>query len=110
MHTAFGNFQTKRKESDQAVATGMVVNIPVQLISSCSTLGELTPLRFRYENEEHMLSTVNIDHVLSMKENQYNGITEIIYTCQAYLDKTMHLFELKYTVTSHRWMIFRILT
>lgn len=110
MSTAFGRFSANSRSAEQTASTGKIANIPVQLISSCSTLGDLTPLRFRYENEEHSLSTVNIDAVLSIKENQYNGIHEIIYTCQAALNGTVHLFELKYNVSSHKWLIFRILS
>ena len=110
MYPVFGHFQTEKKEKTAPKAGGTVINIPIQLISSCSTLGELTPLRFRYENEEHILSTIDIDNVLSIKEKQYNGISEIVYTCQAVFGNDVHLFELSYTVNTHRWKIFRLLS
>lgn len=85
------------------------MNIPVQLISSCSTLGELTPLRFRFENDEHKLETVDINQIISTKELKINGLHEIIFTCIANIFYESKLFELKYNVISHKWFIFRVL-
>ncbi len=86
------------------------LNLPVQLIASCSTLGDFTPLRFRYENAEHRLITVSIDDILSTKEIHYNGMDEIIYTCYGTLEQESRLFTLKYNIRSHRWLIFQLLT
>ncbi len=38
-------------------------NYPIQIFSVTSTLGEITPLRFRYENIEHEIITVNVDEI-----------------------------------------------
>ena len=85
-------------------------DIPIQLISSCNTLGELTPLRFRYEDAEHQLSTIQIDQILSTKSISYSGIHEIIFTCTAHMNQVAHIFELKYNIAGHKWRIFRLLS
>lgn len=85
------------------------LNIPIQLISSCSTLGDFTPLKFRFEDEEHHIVTVNISDILSTREHKINGIHELIYTCRAYINGASRLFELKYNVNTHKWLIFRTL-
>jgi len=87
------------------------VNIPVQLISSCSTLGTFTPLRFRYTvPETHELITVDIDEILSKKENIFIGIHEIIFTCTATIQEMKKIFSLRYSIVTHRWYIFQMLT
>lgn len=53
------------------------VNLPIQIICCCSTLGEFTPLRFRFETEEHELITVQIESVLAHKETSFAGMREI---------------------------------
>ena len=56
-------------------------NYPIQLIAVTSTLGDITPLRFRYENGEHELITVNVDEIHAKKEMTIGKGGSIIYTC-----------------------------
>jgi hypothetical protein len=87
------------------------VNIPVQLISSCSTLGEFTPLRFRYTfPETHELITVDIQEILSKKENIFIGLHEILYTCSATIQGIEKIFTLRYSILAHQWSIFQMLS
>jgi len=88
---------------------GLIMNLPIQLISSCSTQGNFIPIRFRYEDEEHGIITVQIDELINSKENNFNGIREIIYTCRAEIHGTMRIFDLRYNVSSHRFSIYRLL-
>ena len=85
-------------------------DIPIQLISSCNTLGVITPLRFRYEDSEHQLTTIQIDQILSSKNISYSGIHEILFTCSAHMNGLAHIFELKYNISGHKWRIFRLLS
>lgn len=80
-------------------------NIPIQMIYVCSTLGDLSPLRFRFESEEHQLITVDVSDVLARKETHLNGIYEILYTCRTVMDDSEILFVLKYNVASHKWLL-----
>lgn len=86
------------------------LNIPIQLISSCSTLGDFRPLRFRYEDEFHVLHTVEIEEVLSSKISKIAGTECLIYTCSAHLHNQLRIFTLKYYVRSHKWSIDQMLS
>lgn len=86
------------------------LNIPVQLISSCSTLGDFRPLRFRYEDEEHVLHTVQVEDVLSSKVSVIAGAECLIYTCTAHIGDVLKIFTLKYYVRSHKWSIDQMLS
>lgn len=86
-----------------------VVNIPIQMISVCSTVGDLTPMRFRFENEEHEVETVNVNEVHSHKDINFNGIHEIQYVCSAIVNELERIFILKYNVKSHKWIMFKFL-
>lgn len=85
------------------------INIPIQMFSVCSTVGDFTPVRFRFELEDHSIETVKIDNILSHKDTGYNGIKEIQYTCQAVIGGTSKYFTVVYNVTSHKWRLFRML-
>ncbi len=86
------------------------LNIPVQLISSCSTLGDFRPLRFRYEDENHALHTVEVEDVLASKLSKVAGTECLIYTCTAHVNDCLKIFTLKYYVRSHKWSIDQMLS
>lgn len=86
------------------------VNIPIQLFCVVSTLGDLTPVRFRYENEEHEIITVNITDVLNCKETKLSGVHEFVYTCTAPMEDVERMFNLKYNVNRHKWTFFELLS
>ncbi len=85
----------------------MVRNLPVEVISHCSPDGELRPLRFRMEDEEHQLLRIDIDEIISMKPIQYVGIEAQIFLCKAVVKGKQWLFELKYTIRTHSWCLYR---
>ena len=65
---------------------------PIDVISVCSADGNIRPLRFRMENEEHQLIRVDIDEVISVKQVQYIGIEAYVFLCRA-------------TVQQRRWLL-----
>lgn len=84
------------------------MNLQIEMISVCGTDGKLTPLRFRMEDESQCLQTVAITQVICAKPIQYAGIDAIQYLCKALLDGREKLFELRYTIVTHRWSVFRV--
>ena len=85
----------------------MVRNVPVEVISLCSADGEIRPLRFRMEDEAHQLLRIDIDEVISVKPIQYVGIEAQIFLCKAMVKGKQWMFELKYTIRTHSWCLFR---
>ena len=84
------------------------MNVQIEMICVCAVDGRLTPLRFRMEDEEHCLQTVAIEQVVTAKPIQYAGIDAIQYLCKATLGGKERMFELRYTVRTHRWTLFRV--
>lgn len=80
---------------------------PIDVISVCSADGEIRPLRFRMEDEEHQLLSVNVDEVISSRHIQHVGIEAQIFLCRATVKGKQWLFELKYTIRSHNWCLHR---
>ena len=61
-------------------------NLPIQVIVHCDAGGELRPLRFRYEDGQHQLHTVQIEQVTDSREVEFVGIPAILYLCKAIMD------------------------
>ena len=80
---------------------------PVDVISMCSANGDIRPLRFRMEDEDHQLLRVDIDEIVSSKPIQYVGIEAQIFLCRATVKGKRTLFELRYTIRSHSWCLLR---
>ena len=84
-------------------------NCPIEMLSVCSTDGRLTPLRFRLEEAGRTVETVRISEIISAKEISSIGIEAILYVCKVRMGDRERLLELKYTVRSHRWTLFRVI-
>ena len=82
-------------------------NMPVDVISMCRAAGEIRPLRLRMEDEAHQLLRVDIEEVVSSKKIQYVGIEAQVFLCRATVRDRKWLFELKYTIRSHSWLMVR---
>ena len=80
---------------------------PVDVISVCSADGQIRPLRFRMEDENHQLLRVDIDEIISCRHIQYVGIEAQVFLCKASVKGKQWLFELKYTIRSHCWCLLR---
>ena len=85
-------------------------NYPIQLIAVTSTLGDITPFRFRYENGEHELVTVNVDEIHAKKEMTIGKGGSIIYTCASLIDETKMLYQLRYEIGTHKWIFMKKLS
>ena len=83
------------------------LNTPIDVISVCSADGEIKPLRFRMEGEDHTLRRIDIAQVISTRKIQYVGIEAHIFLCKALVEEKEWLFELKYTIRTHCWCLFR---
>ena len=83
------------------------LNTPIDVISVCAADGSIKPLRFRMEDAEHKLRRIDIDQVISTRQIQYVGIEAQIFLCRATVEGQEWLVELKYTIRSHWWCLFR---
>ena len=80
---------------------------PVDVIAMCSASGEIRPLRLRMEDEAHQLLRVDIDEIVNIRQVQYVGIEATVYLCRATVRQKKWLFELKYTIRTHSWCLYR---
>lgn len=79
--------------------------IPIQVISLFSADGSLQPVRFRFEDEQHQLHTVRISRIVDVREVTFVGMEAFRFLCLSEEEDCAHLFELDYTVRTHRWRL-----
>ena len=85
------------------------LNMPIEMISVCAVDGEIRPLRFRYEDDYHKLHIVRVNEVMVAKELNYVGVQSYLYVCKAFINDREIMFELRYEVKTHRWVLFRMI-
>ena len=72
-----------------------------------SESGEISPLRIQMKGEDHQLIRINIEQVLKRDEIFHVGTEAKIFLCRATVWDQKWLFELKYTIRTHSWCLFR---
>ena len=80
---------------------------PVDVLSVCTSEGEIRPLRIRLVEEGEERIRIQIDEVLKVTEIPHVGVEANIFLCRASPYGKEMLFELKYTFRSHSWCLLR---
>ena len=86
------------------------INQPIQMIASCSISGEFTPIRFRYENLNCELTTVNVLSVDNRKHKHFRTNNEMSYVCRGTIDgddveNRCYSYTLRYYIPTHSWSL-----
>lgn len=76
---------------------------PVDVISVCSTSGEIRPLRIRLEDENHQLFRINVEEVIRVQDIRRVGAEARLFLCRATVWDREWIFELKYYIRTHTW-------
>ena len=81
--------------------------LPVQVLAACGVDGQMQPLRFRFEDREHQLNHVQLPDIIDHRFVEYVSHETFVFLCKALLEGAEKLYELRYTVRTHRWTLFR---
>lgn len=92
-----------------SMAADAAVNLPIQMMSLVDRSGRLTPIGFRYEDEEHRICAVKVNRVICREKLSLAGIKEIKIICGALFGERERLLELRYHVDSQQWRIYQFL-
>ena len=82
---------------------------PVDVISVCSSEGEIRPLRLRLEGEDRELRRMDIREIVSVKEVPFVGAEAYVFLCKVIFEERERLLELKYSIRGHTWWILRFI-
>lgn len=86
------------------------VNIPIQMMAVTDRDGRITPMWFRFEDEEHHVEKVTVEKTISRDECMKVGIREKRFICSVIMGDEQRIMELRYHIENHRWRIFQFLT
>jgi hypothetical protein len=81
---------------------------PIEMISYTDNKGDVRPLRFRLVNEDESVKVIKIDKVIVKETEKLAGNNMLVFKCQSLIDNVERLFELKYELSTCKWMLFKV--
>jgi hypothetical protein len=85
-----------------------VVAKPIEVVSWTDTKGNINPVRFKITNEDESNSVVKIDKVITMDKEKLAGNIMLLFKCQSVVNGADKLYEIKYELSTCKWMLFKI--
>ncbi|MBR4701601.1 MAG: hypothetical protein IKP19_07920 [Oscillospiraceae bacterium] len=79
--------------------------INVDMLAVCSADGSLQPVRFRFEDENHIVRMARVLEILSCQEIRYVNVEAYSYSCRARIEEEECLLNLRYSIRSHCWRL-----
>lgn len=85
-----------------------VVAKPIEMVAWTDTKGNINPVRFKITKDDESSSVVKIDKVITRTQEKFAGNLMIVFTCQSLIGDMEKLYEIKYELSTCRWILFKI--
>ena len=85
-----------------------IVAKPIEVVSWTDINGNINPVRFKITKEDGSNSVVRIDKVICIEKEKLAGNHMLVFKCQSVITGAERLYELKYELSTCRWMLFKI--
>jgi hypothetical protein len=85
-----------------------IIAKPIEVVSWTDTKGNINPVRFKITNEDETNSVVKIDKVICVDKEKLAGNLMLVFKCQSVINGAEKPYEIKYELSSCRWMLFKI--
>ena len=80
----------------------------VEMVSWTDINGNINPIRFRIANKDESISVVKIDKVITNNKERLAGNDMLVYHCQSVINKVDRQYELKFELSSCKWILWKI--
>ena len=70
--------------------------------------GSINPIRFRMQVEDEPMQVVKIDKIIVKETEKLAGNIMIVFKCQSLIDNVIKLFELRYEISTCKWILYKI--
>jgi len=85
-----------------------VLALPIEMVSYTDNKGYIKPIRFRMQIDDEPMEVIKIDKVIVRDIERFAGNIMLVYKCQSLIDDAIKLFEIKYEISTCRWILFKI--
>lgn len=84
-----------------------VVSIDIECVAWFSKEG-ITPLRFKYENNDGESVVIKVDKIISRDLEKLCGNLAYVFECQSLIDGQIKQYQLKYFISEIKWLLWKI--
>lgn len=85
-----------------------VIAKPIEMIAWFTSDGVPTPVRFKITNKDESKSVIRINKIVKTSEERLAGNRMIIYDCLGNIGEKERTFEIKFELSTCKWMLFKI--
>ncbi|MDD2476873.1 MAG: hypothetical protein PHI32_13310 [Dysgonamonadaceae bacterium] len=85
-----------------------IVNKPIEMIAWFTDAGSIKPVKFRVKDEEQINKVFKINKIVTKSEEKLAGNRMLIFRCQSAIDGIERLYEIKYELSTCKWILFKI--
>lgn len=85
-----------------------VVAKAIEMVAWFDKKGIPKPVRFRIENDDESYRVIKIDKVITMDKEKLAGNEMLVFNCQSIIEGSLMMFEIKYELSTCRWILFKI--
>lgn len=85
-----------------------VVAKPIEVVAWFDRAGTPNPVRLRLEGENEESIVIKIDKIITRDKEKLAGNHMLIFNCQGCINGSQKLFEIKYELSTCKWILFKI--
>jgi hypothetical protein len=85
-----------------------IVAQPIEVVSYTDNKGSIKPIRFRMQINDEPMQVIKIDKIIVKDIEKLAGNLMIVYKCQSLINNTVKPFELKYELSTCKWILYKI--
>ncbi len=85
-----------------------VLALPIEMVSYTDNNGAIKPIRFRMQVNDEPMKVIKIDKVIIKDTEKFAGNIMIVFKCQSLIEDDTKLFEIKYELSTCKWILYKI--
>ena len=85
-----------------------VVKKPIECSTWYTPEGILTPIKFKYVNDEKRNIAIKVNNIFQRDENKLAGNRMMVFKCQSTINGQLKEYELTYEVSTCKWTLMKM--
>jgi hypothetical protein len=81
---------------------------PIDMVCWFEKTGMPHPVRFKISREDESEAVIKVDKVITVDKERLAGNEMLVFKCQSVINKTQRVFELKYELSTCKWILFKM--
>jgi hypothetical protein len=85
-----------------------VVAKPIEMIAWFTKDGVPNPIRFKIEGEDEAVAVIKVDKIIEKDKEKFAGNPMMIFKCQSLIDGVERIYEIKFEVSTCKWILYKM--